>query len=309
MAIDAVAVVDRVQQFFQSVDRAPQFSPSDDSRLGYGLSIAGHVIIALLLMFGVLERIELFPVVAVPIEIVVEKPSQTARQVAPASSSAVSAPSEQKSEQKSEQNRPSGIPAVADDDKRAKAPQAALNLNGIDRPKQPGHDGQDASTDQAGIPVSPAPDGELASGGAPAPSPALVIAPIGPAPPQTTAREPGEDELTALKEQKVECGVLAKQQPPAVVTIGQARVRGFATKAQALAMIRSTQSSLDRHINPNYVGHQRVFTESLDGARKFAVLLPSGLSVNVGDVIQYDRAHLDPSDSCQYIPSVAVSKL
>ena len=289
--IDAVAVVDRVQQVSQS----------DDGRLGYGLSIAGHVIIALLLMFGVFERIELFPVVAIPIEIVMEKPPQTARQDAAASSSAVSAPGEQ--------NRPSGIPAVADDDKRAKAPLAALNRNGIDQPKPPGYDGQDSSTDQAGIPLPPAPEGELASGGVSAPSRALVIAPIGPAPPQTTAREPGEDELTALREQKVECGVLAKRPTPATMTREQARVKGFATKAQALAMIRSNQQVPDRHINPNYIGYQRAFVESLDGVRKFIVLLPAGFSVNVGDVIQYDRSHLDPSDSCQYIPNFAVSKL
>jgi hypothetical protein len=289
--IDAVAVVDRVQQVSQS----------DDAGLGYGLSIAGHVIIALLLMFGVFERIELFPVVAIPIEIVMEKPPQTARQDAAASSSAVSAPGEQ--------NRPSGIPAVADDDKRAKAPLAALNRNGIDQPKPPGYDGQDSSTDQAGIPLPPAPEGELASGGVSAPSRALVIAPIGPALPQTTAREPGEDELTALREQKVECGVLAKRPTPATMTREQARVKGFATKAQALAMIRSNQQVLDRHINPNYIGYQRAFVESLDGVRKFIVLLPAGFSVNVGDVIQYDRSHLDPSDSCQYIPNFAVSKL
>jgi hypothetical protein len=289
--IDAVAVVDRVQQVSQS----------DDAGLGYGLSIAGHVIIALLLMFGVFERIELFPVVAIPIEIVMEKPPQTARQDAAASSSAVSAPGEQ--------NRPSGIPAVADDDKRAKAPLAALNRNGIDQPKPPGYDGQDSSTDQAGIPLPPAPEGELASGGVSAPSRALVIAPIGPALPQTTAREPGEDELTALREQKVECGVLAKRPTPATMTREQARVKGFATKAQALAMIRSNQQVLDRHINPNYIGYQRAFVESLDGVRKFIVLLPAGFSVNVGDVIQYDRHHLDPSDACQFIPNFAVSKL
>jgi hypothetical protein len=287
-----VAVVDRVQQSFQP----------DDSRLSYGLSIAGHVIIALLLMFGVFERIELFPVVAIPIEVVMEKPPQAARQDAPASSSsAVSAPSGQ--------NRPSGIPAVADDDKRAKAPAAALNLNGVDRPEQPGHDGQDSSTDQAGIPLPPAPDAELASGDVSAPSRALVIAPIGPAPPQTMAREPGEDELTALREQKVECGVMAKRPEPATATREQARVRGFATKAQALAMIRSTQAMADRHINPDYIKNQRVFAETLDGVRRLVVLLPPELSVNVGDVIQYDRSHLDPSDSCQYIPNFAVSKL
>jgi hypothetical protein len=299
--IDAVAVVDRVQQVSLFAERAPQSLQSDDSAVGYGVSIAGHVIIALLLMFGVFERIELFPAIVIPIEVVMEKPPQAARQDAASSSSAVSA--------LSEPNRPSGIPAVADDDKRAKAPAAALNRNGIDQPKQPGNDGQDSSKDQAGIPLPPAPDGELASGGASAPSQTLVVAPLGPAPPQTTAREPGEDELTAMREQKVECGVLAKRPMPATGTREQARVRGVATEAQALAMIRSTQAMADRHINPNYIGYQRAFVESLDGARKFIVLLPSGFSVNVGDVIQYDRSHLDPSDSCQYIPNFAVRKL
>jgi hypothetical protein len=65
----------------------------------------------------------------------------------------------------------------------------------------------------------------------------------------------------------------------------------------------------DRHINPDYIKNQRVFAETLDGVRRLVVLLPPELSVNVGDVIQYDRSHLDPSDSCQYIPNFAVSKL
>jgi hypothetical protein len=300
--IDAVAVADRLQQFQQF-----PLQESDDSRLGYGLSIAGHIIIALLLIFGVFERIELISVATTPVEIVTEKPARAARQAgaarqdAPASSSAASAPSEP--------NHPFGIPAVADVDMRAKAPLAAVNANGIDRPKQPGYDGRDPSADQAGIPVPPTPDAELASGGMSDPSRVMVIAPIGPAPPQTTAREPGEDELTALKEQKIECGVMAKRPTPAVVTQGQARVTGFVTRAQALAMMRSTQAKADRHINPDYVGNQRLFVESLDGVRKFAVLLPAGLAVNVGDVIQYDLAHIDPSDACQYIPNLAVGKL
>jgi hypothetical protein len=301
-----VAVVDGLQQF--------ALLESDDSRIGYGLSIAGHGIIVLLLMFGLLERIELFPFSAIPIEIVMVKPTEAAHQNAPASTPAapaVSAPSEQNNLEQNdlEQKHPSGIPAVADVDLRAKAPLAALNVNGVDRPKPPGSDGRDQSADQDGIPVPPVADAELAAGGVSDPSRAIVIGPIGPAPPQTTAREPGEDELTAMREQKVECGVLAKRPMPATGTREQARVRGVATEAQALAMIRSTQAMADRHINPNYIGYQRAFVESLDGARKFIVLLPSGFSVNVGDVIQYDRSHLDPSDSCQYIPNFAVRKL
>jgi hypothetical protein len=315
-----VTVVERLQQFLPE--------ESDDTPMAYGLSIAGHVIIALLLLLGLLERIELIPVIEVPVEIVMETPAAAARQDVPASpklaeAARQDAPASSKLAEaarhdtpaslpaasgSNEQKRPSGIPAVADVDKRAKAPLAALNVNGIDRPKQPGHDGGDPNpgSDPAGIPVPPT-DGGVASGNASPPSSA--IAPIGPAPPQTTARQPGEDELTALKEQKFECGAKAKRPELAVAVRKQARVRGFATEAQALAMMRSTQAQRDRHINPNYIRNQRVFVETLDGTTKFAVLLPAGLTVNVGDVIEYDQGHIDPSDSCQYIPNLAVSKL
>jgi hypothetical protein len=288
------------------MDRLQQSSPreSDDSPMGYGLSIAGHVIFVLLLMFGLLERIELIQVTAIPVEIVMVEPAEAAGQNAPASTPAAAAVSAQ-----SEQNHPSGIPAVADVDKRAKAPLAELNVNGIDRPEQPGYDGRDQSADPGGIPLPPVPDAELTSGGLSDPSRAVVIGPIGPAPPRTTAREPGEDELTAVKEQKIECGVTAKRPTPAIVTRSQARVIGFATEAQAQAMMRSTQVILDRHISPNYIANQRLFVESLDSSRKFIVLLPSGLTVNVGDVIEFERSHIDPSASCQYIPNLAVRKL
>ena len=81
------------------------------------------------------------------------------------------------------------------------------------------------------------------------------------------------------------------------------------TEAQALAMIRSSQVVTDRHINSNYIGRQQVFVESLHGSQRTSALLPPGLLVNVGDVIEIDSGHVDPSNSCQYIPNIAVSKL
>jgi hypothetical protein len=71
------------------------------------------------------------------------------------------------------------------------------------RPKQPGHDGGDPRPDKAAIDL-PFADGELASGAASLPS--WAIEPIGFAQQQTTTREPGKDEMTAIKEQKIECG-------------------------------------------------------------------------------------------------------
>src|ERR1700681_4206518 len=100
-----VAVVERLQQF--------SLRGSGDSRMGYGLSIAGHVIIVLLLMFGLLERIELIQVTAIPVEIVMVKPVETARQNAPASTPAAPAASVRSEQDHLDQKHRSGIPAVA----------------------------------------------------------------------------------------------------------------------------------------------------------------------------------------------------
>ncbi|MGA7804559.1 hypothetical protein, partial [Bradyrhizobium sp.] len=79
-----VAVVERLQQFYPI--------ESDGFGMGYPLSIAGHLIIALLLMFGLLERIELVPVSTIPVEIVMVKPAAAARQDAPAPAATPAAP-------------------------------------------------------------------------------------------------------------------------------------------------------------------------------------------------------------------------
>ena len=280
-----------------------QFLPqeSNNIRVAGGLAIAGLIIIAMLLVFGASERVEPVSAIAIPVEIAVEKAD------APASSPS-GPPINNQNDPLNNQNDPSGVPAVADVDKHAKAPLAALDVNSIDLPKQAGHDGGDRSLHPAETPL-PAADTESASGAESLPSWAMHVAPIGPAPPQTTAREPGEDELTALKEEKLECGRKAKRPSPTAGIRNQARVIGFATEAQTLAMIRSSQILADRHINPHYLRIQHVFAETLDGANKFTVALPAGLTVNVGDVVEVDQGHIDPHDPCQYVPNLAVSKL
>jgi hypothetical protein len=71
-------------------------------------------------------------------------------------------------------------------------------------------------------------------------------------------------------------------------------------------MTRSSQVLIDRRINPNYATNTEVFADTWEG--KTAVLLPAGLTVNVGDVIEFDQGHVDPSNPCQYIPNLAVSE-
>jgi hypothetical protein len=284
IAIGAMAVVKWLQQFLQRESNA--------TRAALGLAVAGHAILALLLMSGAFNRTEATSVVTTPVEIVMEKPDP------PASSPPTPAPNEQ--------NPLSGVPAVADVDKRAKAPLQARDVNGADRPKQQGRDGGDPHPDQAPISLPPA-DGELATGAASLPS--WAVEPVGLAQPQTTARDPGEDEMTAIKEQKVECGAKARWSSPAAGIRQPGRVMGIVTEAQALALIRSSQVLTDRRINSNYVRKQQVFAESLDGREKTSAVLPSGLRVKAGDVIEIEAGHIDPSDRCQYIPNVVSSKL
>ena len=151
---------------------------SNNRRMAYGLAIAGHVIIALVLLLGFFERTEPASIAATPVEIVMEEPVA-------ASPPPVSAPNEH--------NDLPSIPAIADADKRAKAPHTARDVNGVDQPKQPGHDGGDPSPNPAGLPRAA---GDVASGDASLPS--WAVQPIGPAQQQAMAREPGEDELTAI---------------------------------------------------------------------------------------------------------------
>jgi hypothetical protein len=291
IAIGAMAGVKWLQQFLRRESNA--------TRAALGLAVAGHVIMALLLVSGALTRTEATSEVTTPVEIVMEQPE------APAPPPPTPTPNEQTTP--NEQNTSSSVPAVADVDKRAKAPRQTANVNGVDQPKQPGHDGGDPRPEKAAIDLpSPSANGELASGAASLPS--WAVEPIGLAQPQTTTREAGEDEMTAIKEQKVECGAKASWSSPAAAVRQRGRVIGIVTEAQALAMIRSSQVVTDRRINSNYIGRQQVFAESLDRSQKTSALLPAGLLVNVGDVVQIDFGHVDPSDPCQYIPNVVVSK-
>jgi hypothetical protein len=275
-----VDVVRWLQHFLQQ--------ESNNRRMGYALAVAGHGVIALILLLGFFGRAEPELAAAIPVEIVMEEP-------AAASPPPVSAPNEQKVL--------SSTPAVADADKRAKASRTERDVNGVDQPKQPGHDGGDPSPDPAGL-ATPTAAGDLASGAASVPS--WTIQPIGPTQQQAMAREPGEDELTAIKEPKLECGAKAKWQSPRTGTRKQAVVMGIATGAQALAMTRSSQALADRRVNPNYATGMAAFVETWEG--KTGVVLAAGNTVNVGDVIEFDEGHIDPSDPCQYIPNFAVSR-
>jgi hypothetical protein len=266
---------------------------SSNRRIAYGLAIAGHLIIVLILLLSFFERTEPAPIDAMPVEIVTEEP--------PAAPPAPAARPNEGSKPDERSSLPN-IPAVADAEKHAKAQPATVDSNGVDQPRQPGHDGGDPNSGQIEDPT-PRADGEIASGTS---LPSWAVEPVGLAQQQATARESGEDELTAIKEAKLECGAKATQRALRARTRGQAAVRGIATPAQALALVRSTQVMMDRHINPNYLANMEVFTDTWQG--RTVVVLPAGVTVNVGDMIDFDYGYVDPSNPCQYIPNLAVGK-
>jgi hypothetical protein len=303
-----VAAVKWLQRFL------PQ--ESNSIRVAGGLAIAGHVIIVMFLLLGASQPVEPVSAIAIPVEIAMEKPEPPPPPPSPPAPSPAKPSPEKSSSSKpppsnppaNNQSDPSGVPAVADVEKHAKAPRGAKDVNSTNLPKQAGHDGADRSAHPLEAP-QPAADAESSPDAASAASDAMHVAPVGSAQPEAMAQEPGEDELTAIKEEKLECGLKAKRASPAAGIRNQARVIGFVTQTQTLAMIRSSQILADRHINPHYLGVQHVFAETLDGVNKFTVALPSGLSVNVGDVVEVDQGHIDPHDPCQYVPNLAVGKL
>src|ERR1700733_9113771 len=183
--------------------------------MAYGLAIAGHLIIALILLLGLFERIEPAPVAAMPVEIVMEEP-------AAASPPPVSKPNEQS-------GLPS-VPAVADADKHAKAQLATVDVNGVNRPKQPGHDGGDPSSGANEV-AMPRAAGDLASGVS---LPSWAVEAIGLAQRQATTRESGKDELTAIKEPELKCGAKARRPSSRAGIRGEGEAAGVATPAQAL---------------------------------------------------------------------------
>ena len=91
---------------------------SSGIRLALGLAIAGHVIIALLLMLGAFERTEAAAVVSIPVEIVMEKPD-TPAPPDPQASPDQQASSSPTAPAPNEQNPWPSIPTVADVDKHA----------------------------------------------------------------------------------------------------------------------------------------------------------------------------------------------
>jgi len=87
------------------------------------------------------------------------------------------------------------------------------------------------------------------------------------------------------------------------------RVEGFVTRQEAMALINSAQHQLNGTLSPAYIENQRlkVGPVTSDPGRQHhavTVVVPVGMEVNIGDVVDFVTARPDPALSCHYIPNM-----
>jgi hypothetical protein len=105
------------------------------------------------------------------------------------------------------------------------------------------------------------------------------------------------------------CAAGASASSPALS--GSGRVVGFLTAQQAARAMQSTQFMKRMAINPDYINNTRILVHldgSLDGSR-FLYVVPKGMTVWPGDLVEVAAGHLDPSLPCHYIPNLVVRDL
>ncbi|MBY0380414.1 MAG: hypothetical protein K2W78_00615 [Xanthobacteraceae bacterium] len=91
---------------------------------------------------------------------------------------------------------------------------------------------------------------------------------------------------------------------------GSGRVVGFLTIEQASRLLQNTQFTSRMAINPDYLANVRSLVHldgDQDGSRS-VYLVPSGLTVKMGDHVQLAGGHVDLGLPCHYIPNL-ITKL
>jgi len=88
---------------------------------------------------------------------------------------------------------------------------------------------------------------------------------------------------------------------------GSGKVVGFLTAGQAQDMMQRTQAQLQAKISPAYVSNLRAAITP-DGVRRLVALVPAGMTVKIGDQVEFIGAYKDPTLPCHYVPNL-ISKL
>jgi len=84
------------------------------------------------------------------------------------------------------------------------------------------------------------------------------------------------------------------------------RVNAFVSPPQALSSIQFTEAYLNGKISPDFITQRRVLVEPLSGTTltQPTVLIPDGMTVQIGDTVEYTGAHRAPGLPCNYIPNL-----
>lgn len=68
-------------------------------------------------------------------------------------------------------------------------------------------------------------------------------------------------------------------------------------------MLQRTQAQFQAKINPAYVSNLRAVI-SPDGVHRLFVLVPGGMTVKIGDQVEFAGAYRDASLPCHYVPNL-----
>jgi len=206
----------------------------------------------------------------------------------------------------------SSLREIADEERQQNAPRGEQTISGAGTDKILSGSSQEPGNKRESEDTPPDPNKEISRlippvSSPPLPSPRAPIAPPGP-PKQLAARRRADKTATqnetTMKEKKIECGANARLFFAAPPHARRGQVLGLLTQGQATKAMQINQANYDLHINPNYASNIRIFVH-VDGTPEGAfgvALLPAGLSVRIGDRVEYLTGRVDPSMPCHYIP-------
>lgn len=129
-------------------------------------------------------------------------------------------------------------------------------------------------------------------------SPATPPAQLASAAPQTPPQSAAEP---ATAPQSNVCLLISG--PVAPHLMGMGRVIAFEDRPTSLARIQLTQRQSGGLIDPAYVDNLRVHVD-LGNGRIRVLLVPKGMTVNIGDLITWQNAYRNLNLPCNYIPNL-----
>lgn len=89
---------------------------------------------------------------------------------------------------------------------------------------------------------------------------------------------------------------------------GKGVVTKLLTQAEAMALLSSTEAKVGAPIDGAYINNVRAIVRGDDGRVK-TVLVPYGMTVDVGDRISFQSSYVSSPQVCSYVPTLATGKI